>query len=408
MSRLPLVLLLGLALGFAACGDGDEQRETTPTVAAQPSPTAVQTPPTELFGPPFEGELLGIFIGSRLVESPDAIPDTFLKPRDVCPLGTPSVVVPWEQAGEMNLDLNLPPEYVPLKGSLNTGAFACGGTVTGTTWSYDLRLADGGSAYVIIGRNVLRLADYNVTANRVKTAVFAGREAVVIEPAFPDGRHVSGVSASARSGVYFPESFGQTFISGSSLPTKNLLELAQLVAEATSRRTDIPEVDAVLDAVESGDADRVSALLRFTPTLCGQSNPPYFHCGPDAEEPSLVDVMPISDCKDYYLGRDGLDEALRLALVDPALYGVYKTPLGIARQPLGIDIPAEYIAVYSRQWVRPDGKVLDRRQVFAVAIDRGEIVHVFFAMPLPPNICASTPAQIVEGLGLEDAILPPV
>lgn len=408
MSRLPLVLLLGLALAFAACGDGDEQDNATPTTAAQPSPAAVPTLPAELFGPPFEGELLGIFIGQNLVDSPDAIPDTFLKPRDVCLPGTPSVVVPWEQAGEMNLDLNLPPEYVPLKGSLNTGAFACGGAVTGTTWSYDLRLADGGSAYVIIGRNVLRLADYNVTAGRVKTAVFAGREAVVIEPAFPDGRHVSGVFASARSGVFFPESFGQTFISGSSLPTENLLELAQLVAEATSRRTDIPEVDAVLDAVESGDADRVSALLRFTPKLCGQSNPPYFYCGPDAEEPSLVDVVPISDCKYYYLGRDGLDESLRRALVDPALDGVYKMPPGIAPQPLGFDLPAEYIAVFSRQVVRLDGRVMNRRQVFAVTIDRGEIVQVIFAMPVQPNICASTPAEIVEALGLEDAILPPV
>ena len=192
------MLLLGLALGFAACGDGGGPDKSTPTTAAQPSPTAVPTLPPELLGPPFEGELLGIFIGPNLVDSPNAIPDTFLTPRDVCLPGTPSVVVPWEQAGEMNLDLNLPPEYVPLKGSLNTGAFACGGTVTGTTWSYDLMLADGGSAYVIIGRNVLRLADYNVTTGRVKTAVVAGREAVVIEPAFPHGRHVSGVFGETR------------------------------------------------------------------------------------------------------------------------------------------------------------------------------------------------------------------
>ena len=145
---------------------------------------------------------------------------------------------------------------------------------------------------------------------------------MVIEPALPDGRHLSGVFAGTRSGVFFPESFGQTFISGSSLPTANLLELAQLVAEATSRRTDIPEVDAVLDAVESGDADLVSALLRFTQKLCGQSNPPYYYCGPEAEEPSLVDVVPISACKYYYLGRARLDGAVREAVLETTLCSV--------------------------------------------------------------------------------------
>ncbi len=404
------MLLLGLALGFAACGDGDGQDNATPTTAAQSSPAAVPTLPPELFGPPFEGELLGIFIGPNLVESPDAIPDTFLKPGEVCPPGARSELVPWEQAGEMNLDLNLPPEYEPLKDEIFTGAFACGDVVTGTIRGYNLTLAEGGRAHVSIGRNPFRYEDYHVAPSRVKTAVFAGREAVVIEAALPVGRIAPFGFAGIRSGVFFPESFGQTFIDGSSLPTENLLELAQLVAEATSRRTDIPEVDAVLAAVESGDADQVSALLRFTSTPCVPSTSARFGpvCGTDQEEGSLVDVVPISDCKESFSGRDGLGAALRVALVDPALDGVYKMPPGIAPQPLGFDLPAEYIAVFSRQQVRPDGRVLSRRQVFAVTIDQGEIVQVVFAMPLPPNICASTPAQIVEGLGLEDAILPPV
>ena len=193
------------------------------------------SPPAELLGPPFEDELLGIFIGPNLVESPEAIPDTFLKPGEACPPGARSEVISWEQAGELNLDLELPPEYVLQEGSLNTGAFACGDRVTGTIRHYDLRLDGDRSADIFIGRNVFRLADYHVTANRVKTAVFAGREAVVIEPAYRDGRHVSGVFASARSGVFFLEPFGATFISGSGLPTEDLLKLAQIVAEATIR-----------------------------------------------------------------------------------------------------------------------------------------------------------------------------
>ena len=407
MSRLPLVLLLGLTLGFAACGDGDGQDKAAPTVAAVPSPTAGPTPPAELLGPPFEGELLGIFIAPR--RDPDPVPDTFVKPRDVCPPGTPSVNVPWEQAGEMALDVSLPPEYELQPYSANTGVIACGDTTTTARRNYTLGFADGVVADIVIGRSIFRFERYHVTANRVRTAAFAGREAVVIEPASPDGQHVSGVFASTRSGVFFPESFGKTFISASGLPTEKLLELAQLVAETTSRRTDIPEVDAVLDAVESGDADRVSALLRFTSTPCVPSTSARFGpvCGPDQEGGALVDVVPISDCKEGFSGRDGLDAALRFALVDPALSGVYRTPPGWEQRPYGVYPPAEYIAVFSRQVVRRDGRVTDRRQVFAVAIDQGEIVKVFFATPFPPSTCASTPAEIVAALGLEDAILPP-
>ena len=168
---------------------------------------------------------------------------------------------------------------------------------------------------------------------------------------------------------------------------------------ATSRRTDIPEVDAVLDAVESGDPDRVSALLRFTPILCEPSTP-YFHCGLD-HEGSLVDVIPISICEEALSDRHGVDAYLRATLVDPALYGVYKAPPGLEQRTYGVYPPAEYIAVFSRQ-------PLAGREVLAVAIDRGEIVKVFFATPFPPSTCASTPAEIVAALGLEDAILPPV
>ena len=185
--------------------------------------------------PPFEGELLGIFIAPhRHSPKPDPVPDTFLKPEDVCPPDARSVEIPWEEAGEMALDLSLPTEYVLQAGSENTGAFACGGRVTAVNRHYTL----GTTAEIVIGRSVLRLHNYNVAADRVRTAVFAGREAVVIEPAFPSGRgQLIGAfyGDSERSGVFFPEPFGQTYILAAGLSTENLIKLAQLVAEATKR-----------------------------------------------------------------------------------------------------------------------------------------------------------------------------
>ena len=164
--------------------------------------------------------------------------------------------------------------------------------------------------------------------------------------------------------------------------------------EETPRRTGIAEVDAILDAVESGEPDRVRALVRFTPVPC---EPPtsvrgVVVCEPDQEEGSPVDVIPVSLCEESAMGRDDLDFYLRTYMVDPSLYGVY-------RAPPAFEPPAQYVAVFSKAphaWT----------EVLAIAIDEGEIVKILFAMPTPSG-CAQTPAAVVRSLGLEDAVLPP-
>ena len=167
------------------------------------------------------------------------------------------------------------------------------------------------------------------------------------------------------------------------------LEDAVLPPPATTpRRTGIAEVDAILDAVESGEPERVLALLRFTSTPCVAG-----FCGPGEVVGTPVDVIPISICEEGSLRRDEVESWLAGALVEPTLYGVY-------RVPPGFEPPAKYVAVFSRQ---PQAG----REGLAVAIEQGKIVKIFFAMPIPPNICATTAAQIVGGLGLEDALLPP-
>ena len=79
---------------------------------------------------------------------------------------------------------------------------------------------------VTIGRRVFSYGMYDVAASRVETTVFAGREAVLIAPS------VAGSDGEA-SAVLFPEPFGVTEVLASSLPLADLLELAELVAEAT-------------------------------------------------------------------------------------------------------------------------------------------------------------------------------
>jgi hypothetical protein len=174
--------------------------------------------------PRFNGEMLGIFIAPS-VDSP---PDGYTKPSDVCPPGEGSQSVPWEEAGLLDLDLILPADYVLETDSPNTSAIACGGTVTTARRNYTVRTSNGMTADVIIGRSIFRLQQYDVAEERVTTETFGGLDAVLIRPVTADG-------LAQRSGVAFPEPFGSTFITATSLPLEDLLDVAALVGEATAQ-----------------------------------------------------------------------------------------------------------------------------------------------------------------------------
>jgi hypothetical protein len=174
--------------------------------------------------PRFSGELLGIFIGP----DGDAPPKGYATASDLCPDGEGSQQVSWDDAGPLKMDLDLPSEYIIAVDSPNTGAIACSGTVYTARREYRVKTSNGMTADVIIGRSIFRIERFDVATDRVGTAVVGGREAVVIEPITPDG-------LAQRSGVFFPESFGETFIAASSLPQHDLLELAAIVGEGTTR-----------------------------------------------------------------------------------------------------------------------------------------------------------------------------
>ena len=159
---------------------------------------------------------------------------------------------------------------------------------------------------------------------------------------------------------------------------------------ARGRGTGIPEVDAVVDAVESAEPDRVFDLFRFTPIPCEPPTSDAVHlCKPEEPEGTLVDLLPVSLCKDTRFRRETVDAYLRVELEDPTLHAVY-------RAPPGLEQPAQYVAVFSKP---PP----ERRQGLAVAIDQGQIVTIFFAKHTP-GACAQTAADLVEALGLEEVI----
>ena len=191
-----------------------------------PIATALATliAPRGTLEPRFEDELLGFYIGPRVTD----VPERFVTFDDVCPTLI-SVEVPWERAGALDLELNLPARYVLRDDSVNTGVIACEDETTVYVARRNYRLEGLPSANIIIGRSILTADLFDVAASRVSVATYAGRQAVLIEPGVRDGVQ------SGRSGVIFPEPFGRTFIHAVSLSLDELMELAELVAEATQR-----------------------------------------------------------------------------------------------------------------------------------------------------------------------------
>ncbi len=98
---------------------------------------------------------------------------------DVCPPGATTVEVPREQAGALDLRLDLPGEFVLQDDSLNAGVIACDGTVYAARRHYLYKSANGMTADIVIGRTVFNHWDgWDVAASRVHAVVVAGRDAV--------------------------------------------------------------------------------------------------------------------------------------------------------------------------------------------------------------------------------------
>jgi hypothetical protein len=175
---------------------------------------------TETAQPRFVGELLGIFIGP----SKDTWPEQ-VRAEDDRVLAGGCVNVPRSTAGALEFPrpLALPAGYAAEE---EQPAVACSGKVTGLGWGYSGAGSSGVAGHVSISRAVSKALEYNVAANRVSVRSIGGRDAIFVRPVTDDG-------LAQISYVVFPESFGVTEIQMFNLPDKDVLAVAEAVAEAS-------------------------------------------------------------------------------------------------------------------------------------------------------------------------------
>lgn len=155
-------------------------------------------------------------------------------------------------------------------------------------------------------------------------------------------------------------------------------------------RTGIPEVDAVIETLFTGDEEAVRALIRFTAVECedepvGLGAPPQ--CPEGVADGTPVDVLPWASCEGTYLFPEAIDGTVT-TLSEPGatLAAVYEA--GGKVWP-----PGRYVAVFS-------GVGAPRRAdiAYAVSITDGRVVGIHAG-------CGMTPEEYAEFFGLADALL---
>jgi hypothetical protein len=153
--------------------------------------------------------------------------------------------------------------------------------------------------------------------------------------------------------------------------------------------TGVPEVDAVVQAVLSGDQEALRGFVRYAPVACStKSEIGVEPCRPDEPDGTVVDALYLADCEGYYVRPDEIDRSLGYLLArKPKLYGVYQ---GSTRTYL----TGGYTAVFSVEGP-------ERGQVFGVEllIDDGAIVFINFG-------CAASPEQLAQYLGQQPSPTP--
>lgn len=228
-------LLVLVAIGFGGFfsarsltgGAGGEEPGAEP-----PGPTAEQPELTkglepileEEAKPPFIGDKLGIFIMPADPQIAVTVPPEYVTYDRLCGPNPDYQVLPWDQAGELDFTLQLPPEVVFLPNDPDSGVFACNGAVIGVKRAYDY-----GGGRLIVARNRTTVYDgIRASAERVKVISIGGRQAVLIEPVTPVGTELGGQTA-----IIFPEPFGKTFVFTFDVPLTDALKVAEIVAQAT-------------------------------------------------------------------------------------------------------------------------------------------------------------------------------
>ena len=143
-------------------------------------------------------------------------------------------------------------------------------------------------------------------------------------------------------------------------------------------RTGVPQVDAVVKAVLSGDEQALRAFVRYTPVACSTASAIGVElCRPGEPNGTLVDALPAAQCEGHYIRPDGIDQALGYLLAGkPKLYGVYHGSPSTW-------LPGDYTAVFSVEGPEP-GQVFGMELI----IDDGAIASIDFGCGESPELLA--------------------
>lgn len=147
------------------------------------------------------------------------------------------------------------------------------------------------------------------------------------------------------TGVSTPPSTATTGVTRTpTSPTTGTPTSTSTVSDPNARRTGIPAVDDVIDAMLGGNAVTLIHLVEFTPMPCVPAKAVYqpLQCPDGVSEGAIIQVLPIIACEGTY-GTPEMTTRNYENLVDwePALYAV----LGVGSAwPYG---PADYVIVFS-------------------------------------------------------------
>jgi hypothetical protein len=152
-------------------------------------------------------------------------------------------------------------------------------------------------------------------------------------------------------------------------------DLNRFIETLSNTRTGIEDVDAIIDAILSGDIEARRALVHYTTSACttadGLGGPPK--CEPDEADGTMVKAFPVLGSEGHHVRPELIEDTLGFVVDD--LYAVYHVP-DEAYQ-------AEYwpAGEYGLVFVRDE---IDYLVTITVHVENGRMVRLDYDVGKPP------------------------
>jgi hypothetical protein len=164
-------------------------------------------------------------------------------------------------------------------------------------------------------------------------------------------------------------------------------------------RTNIQQVDAVIEAVQAQDRDRLRDLLQFTSVPCadstGTGGPPRCQGEPAGTN---VEVFQANQCEAQWLRRAGTDGLLEeVVALKPELYAAFETPDAFY-------LEGRYAVVFEGDDPRIDEQGLKRYMAVGVEADNGLITGIALGCGIDEPVHFLLPHQ---DSGFDDWLIEP-